>query len=196
LLTVTLVAILLATIPMIGGWGTANWMIPWAAAAVERGAVPDPTLKAWVLSARSLTGIIGSLIGGWVAAHLGRRLTYFLASLASLLCAQCTFWFVYPTDPSFLWWVSALGFASGIYFGWLPLCLPEFFPTRWRSTGAGVGFNFGRIITGGLMLATGVLTAIFAGDYAVIGRFTSLFFVFGMIGIWLAPDTGKRELVD
>ena len=27
---ITLVAIVLATIPMIGGWGTANWMNPWA----------------------------------------------------------------------------------------------------------------------------------------------------------------------
>src|SRR5262245_54299388 len=30
LLKVTLVAIVLATVPLIGGWGTANWMNPWA----------------------------------------------------------------------------------------------------------------------------------------------------------------------
>src|SRR5262249_46416127 len=35
LLKITLVGIALATIPMIGGWGSANWMIPWAERAAS-----------------------------------------------------------------------------------------------------------------------------------------------------------------
>jgi hypothetical protein len=101
-----------------------------------------------------------------------------------------------PTDPSFLLWVAALGFFSGVYFGWLPLCLPELFPTRARSTGAGVSFNFGRIVTAVTVFATGALTELFGGDYARIGRVTSLVFAVGMVVVWLAPDTGKRELAD
>lgn len=188
LLGATLAGIVLATIPMMGAWGSANWMVPWAS---ESG---DPLLKANVQQARSLTGIVGSLLGGWIGSLLGRRTTYFVISLAALSIAQYTFWFVVPTDHDFLLWVAALGFFSGIYFGWMPLYLPEFFPTRIRSTGAGVSFNFGRILTAVTVFTTGALTELFGGDYAQIGRVTSLIFGVGLIAIWLAPNADEKHL--
>lgn len=195
-LGITLVGILLATIPMIGGWGSANWMVPWAAQA---GAALDPAdhvLSANVGQARSLTGIVGSLLGGWVGHLVGRRLSFCLTSLAALICAQYTFLYLVPTDASFLYWVGALGFFSGIYFGWMPLFLPELFPTHVRSTGAGVSFNFGRYLTAGTVFATGALSAYFQKDYGMIGRVTSLVFLVGIFAIWLAPDTTKQALRD
>ncbi len=196
LLSVTLVGILLATIPIIGGWCIANWMIPWATEAAESATPPNPFLKAQVNQARAITGIVGSLLGGWIASVVGRRRTYFLVSLACLSIAQYTFWFVVPTSGSFLYWVAGLGFFSGIYFGWLPLFLPELFPTRVRSTGAGVSFNFGRILTAITVFATGMLMDLFGGDYARIGRVTSVAFALGMLVIALAPDTSRKQLED
>jgi hypothetical protein len=103
---------------------------------------------------------------------------------------------VYPTDPSFLYWVGALGFFSGIFFGWLPLFLPELFPTRVRSTGAGVSFNFGRILTAITVFATEavVRSEFIHGDYARLGRATSLIFALGMLAVWFAPDTSQKQL--
>lgn len=190
LLTTTLVGIALATVPIIGGWGSANWMISW-------GDLPDdPGFKAKVLQSRSLTGLVGSLLGGWVGSLLGRRHAYFLVSLACLGFAQYTFWFSNPRDPLFLYWVGALGFFSGIYFGWLPLFLPELFPTSVRSMGAGVSFNFGRILTAVTVFATGALTSYFNNDYARMGQVTSLIFAVGMVAIFFAPDTSARRLED
>ena len=165
-------------------------MVQWA----DRAGDTNPSLKADVNRARAFTGIVGSLLGGWIASIVGRKLTYFLTSFAALLSAQYTFRFVVPTDSSFLWWVSALGIFNGIYFGWLPFCLPELFPTRVRSAGAGVSFNFGRILTAVTVFATGALMSYFKGDYAQIGRVTSLVFAFGLIIIWFAPDTSKKRL--
>jgi MFS family permease len=196
LLAVTLVGILLATVPLIGGWGSANWMVPWAEKVGEQSTPPDPYLKAQVSQARALPGIIGSLLGGWAAHVFGRRLSYCLVSLAALFCAQWAFWLLVPTDATFLIWVGGLGFFSGIYFGWLPLFLPELFPTHVRSTGAGVSFNFGRIVTAATIFATGAVTTYFGGDYARIGRVTSLVFLVGALAIWLAPDTTQRQLID
>jgi MFS family permease len=193
LLWVTLTGIVLATIPMIGGWGSANWMVPWAD---REASAHNPFLKAHVGQARALTGIVGSLLGGWIGSVVGRRLSFFLVSLFSLLIAQYTFWFVRPTDASFLLWVAALGFFSGIYFGWMPLFLPELFPTRARSTGSGVSFNFGRIVTAVTIFITGATMALFDGDYAKVGRATSLIFVLGMVAICVAPDTSRKRLED
>ena len=195
-LGITLIGIALATVPIIGGWGSANWMVPWAADAAESAVPPDPLLKARVNQYRALTGMISSLLGGWIASVLGRRTTYFLTSLSALITAQYIFWFLQPTDPVFLWFVALLGFFSGIYFGWLPFCLPELFPTRARSAGAGVSFNFGRILTAVTVFATGTLTELFHGDYARIGRFTSLIFAVGMVIIWFVPQNSQKQLED
>lgn len=191
-LWITLIGITLATIPIIGGWGSADWMVQWA----DRAGDTNPSLKADVTRARAFTGIVGCLFGGWIANLIGRRLTYFLTSFAALLIAQYTFRFVVPTDASFLWWVSILGLFNGIYFGWLPFCLPEMFPTRARSAGAGVSFNFGRILTAVTVFATGTLMSYFKGDYSQIGRVTSLIYAVGLVVIWFAPDTSKKRLED
>src|SRR5579872_6740215 len=98
LLKLTLIGIALATIPLIGGWGSANWMIPWAGEVGDAARPSDPFLKARVGQARSITGTLGSLIGGLVAGCLGRRRSYFLVSLFALASAQYTFWFLVPTD--------------------------------------------------------------------------------------------------
>lgn len=194
---VTVLGIALATVPLMGGWGSANWMVPWAGETGAAANPPDYALKAQVQQARSFTGSVGSLIGGWIASLVGRRRCYFLTSVGALATAQYAFWLLVPTDGSFLYWVAALGFFNGLYFGWLPLFLPELFPTRIRATGAGVSFNFGRILTAFTIFGVGAaLKDYFAGDYAMIGRLTSLVFVVGMIVILFAPDTSKSQLED
>jgi len=145
--------------------------------------------------ARSLPGSLSSLLGGGLAVFLGRRLCYFLLSLAALGSAQYLFWFLRPEDSQFLIWTGALGLCSGFFFGWLPLCLPEFFPTRVRSTGAGVSYNFGRLVTAFGVVGAAELLKLFHGDYAQIGRVTSLVYALGMVVIWFAPET-MEELKD
>lgn len=191
---ITFIGIALATIPLIGGWGSANWMIPWADEAGAMSENSNPFLKAHVGQARAITSIIGSLLGGWLACTIGRRTCYFLTSLGALLVAQYAFWFTTPIDRDFLIWVAVLGFFNGVYFGWLPFFLPELFPTRLRATGTGVTFNFGRILTAITIFLTGAMFNLFQGDYAQIGRVTSLIFLLGLIVIPFAPDTSKRDL--
>jgi SHS family sialic acid transporter-like MFS transporter len=195
LLPITLMAIVLATVPTMGGWGSAGWMVPWAENA---GATPESSalLKAKTSQYRAFTGIIGSMLGGWIAVRFGRRLTYFATSFGCLCSAQITFWLLKPTDPAFLPMVAALGLFSGIYFGWLPHCMPEYFPTRNRSAGAGVSFNFGRIFTAVTVFTVGNLMDFFGGDYSRIGQVTSLIFLIGMIVIWFAPPSREGKLAD
>jgi len=143
LLKYTMIGICLGMIPLLGNWGGANWLVPWAG---QVGGEDDPYLKAWTQWTRSGGAALGALLGGWLASRFGRRTTYFLVSLASLLSSSFVFWTLTPGDPGFLAGVFVLGFFGTVYFGWLPLYLPELFPTRVRATGSGVTFNFGRIL--------------------------------------------------
>jgi SHS family sialic acid transporter-like MFS transporter len=200
LLKITLIGICLGTIPLYGGWGSGNWLVPWSdeegAKRNEKGEAKDTTLKARIQVARSAGGTISSLLGGFLASLLGRRRSYFLISLGSLTVSFYLFNFLKPFDATFIPFVFLLGLISGFFFGWLPLCLPELFPTRVRSTGAGVTFNFGRVAT-----AIGVLGAVylvdrFEGDYPKVMGINSLVYALGMVVIWFAPDTSKKGLSD
>ncbi|MCA9142689.1 MAG: MFS transporter [Planctomycetaceae bacterium] len=191
LLATTLLGIALGTIPLFGGWGCSNWAMPWAAD------VGTPELKAHLSLARSLPGTISSLLGGGIAMLIGRRRAYFLASLGSLVSAQVLFLCLTPDGDHFwfIFWFASLGFFSGFFFGWLPLCLPELFPTRVRATGAGVSFNWGRIATAVGVVASGeLLRTVFHGNYSQVGSITGLIYVAGMVVIVFTPDTSQRTL--
>lgn len=208
-LRLTLVGILLGAIPLFGNWSSGNWLVPWTdqaadlavrAASESHGSnptagakKPDGALKAWTQMARSTGATLGGLVGGWLASLFGRRLVYFLISLGSFGVSAYIFRYLDPLDPAFVPWVFLLGFITTIYFGWLPLCLPELFPTRVRSAGSGVTFNFGRIATAGGVLGAGYLMGIY-GDYATVLAVTSTVYLFGMLAIWCAPDTSQKRI--
>jgi MFS family permease len=221
LLQRTLIGIAVGTIPLLGGWGGTQWVIPWAdkvnsaqaRPAAVADAVPEnsaatgktgttktkvsgPQAKALAGMMRSGGAVIGGLIGGWVASLLGRRLTYFLISLSSLALGEFIYLVLSPRDAAFWPFVFILGFVSTLFFGWLPLYLPELFPTRARSTGAGVSFNFGRILTAAGVMAAGWITYALGDDYGRAGSITTLIFGLGMIVILFAPDTTKQQLQD
>jgi MFS family permease len=141
---------------------------------------------------RSGGAIFGGLAGGWAATLLGRRTIYFLISLCSFGLSEFIYLALTPQHAWFWGCVFALGVISTLFFGWLPLYLPELFPTHSRSTGAGVSFNFGRIITAGGVLGAGWITYLFGDDYGRAGSVTTLIFAVGMIVILFAPDTTKK----
>ncbi len=187
-LGITLIGIILATVPLLGGWGCFAWIIPWASE------VGSPELKAQILQTRSIASIIGSGLAAIIALKIGRRSCYFVSCLFALIISQYIFWFASPTDPNFLVFVILWGFFNGIFFGWLPFFLPELFETKVRATGAGVSFNYGRILTAATIFLTPWLKAMFDGNHAQVGQITSLIFILGMIAVTLAPDTSKRDM--
>jgi len=166
-------------------------MVPWAGRV---GGIDDPAIKAWTQWCKSGGGALGALLGGWLASRFGRRKTYFAISLLALGTSSYIFFSLDPRSPGFLVWVFAIGFFGTVYFGWLPLFLPELFPTEARTTGSGVSFNWGRILTAFGVLVTGQLMVHFDGDYARVGQITCLVYVMGLIIIWFAPDTSKARI--
>ena len=119
---------------------------------------------------------------------LGRRVSYAVLCVCAFTCTQMLYSLPDPNSDDFQTWVSALGFFSGFFFGWLPLCLPEMFPTRVRSTGGGVSFNFGRIIVAALILLTAfALKEQFEGRYDLVGRVCGFMYLTGIAAVLLMP---------
>jgi SHS family sialic acid transporter-like MFS transporter len=191
LLRLTLIGVMLGSIPMVGAWAASKWMIPWAD---KIGGSVQPGYKAATQGCWALGAVLGSFFGAQLASLLGRRPAYFLISLGSTLLTCGLFLFSAPLEGGFLWVVFAQGFVGTLFFGWLPLYLPELFPTRVRATGSGIAYNVGRFATAVGVFTAGTLAGAFGGDFAKVGAVTGLIYALGMVAIWFAPDTTGSDL--
>ena len=190
LLQITIAAIIIASIPLVGAWSASKWMIPWAdkVAGASNAGYKATTLAWW-----SLGATIGSFTGAHLASLLGRRTSYFLISLGATLLTVTMFQWTAPLQPSFHPVVFVQGFVATLFFGWLAVFLPELFPTRVRASGSGLAFNSGRFATAAGVLLAGSLFTFLGGDYARVGTICSLIYSLGMLVIWLAPAKMRQE---
>jgi MFS transporter, SHS family, sialic acid transporter len=193
LLRAMLVGIALGSIPMIGAWAASKWMIPWAD---KIGGAEQPGYKAVTQGYWAVGATLGSFFGAQLASQIGRRLAYFLISLGSTVLTCGIFVLTAPLQSAFLPLVFCQGFVATLFFGWLPLYLPELFPTRVRATGSGIAYNVGRFATGVGVLFAGALAGLFGGDFAKVGAAMGLIYALGMFVIWFAPDTTYKSMDD
>jgi predicted MFS family arabinose efflux permease len=192
LVRITLIGIMLGSIPLVGAWAASKWMIPWAD---QMGGAAQPDYKAMTQGWWALGATLGSLAGGQIASVLGRRRSYFLISVGSMVLTIAMFQLTAPLRPSFFPIVCAQGFVATLFFGWLPLYLPELFPIHVRAAGSGISYNVGRFLTAAGVLTAGLLFTALGGSYAAVGTAAALIYGLGMVAIWWAPDTTRTSLV-
>jgi MFS family permease len=193
LLTTTILAISFASVALIGTWGSVQWAPLWAD-KMTAGKVPDA--KAMTQFISSIGAIIGCVIGPVLGGIIGRRPTYFALCLGSLLSCGFLFRGIDEYGALFLLTIGVVGAFTASFYGWLPLYLPELFPTRVRATGQGLSFNFGRILAAVGALQQGELMKLYDGSYAKAGAIVTLIYAVGMVLIWLAPETKGKPLPD
>ena len=191
LLTKTLLGIGLASIALIGTWGSVQWLPLWAD-QMTGGRVPSAKALTQILVSAGAIG--GSLAGALVAGRLGRRPAYFALCLLSLLLCGWLFRYVHGYGPAFLISVTLVGATTAAFYGWLPLYLPELFPTRVRATGQGLCYNTGRILAAVGALTQGQLVAAYSGSYARAGATVTLIYLVGLALVWLGPETKDQPL--
>ncbi len=194
LLKFTLLAIAFSTIPLVATWGGVSGFLPvWA----DQLAGPEhPEAKGVVQVVVSIGAIVGCLVAPVVGGKVGRRPVYFALCLLSLGICQFLFreWWSY--GATFLLVCGVAGALTAAFYGWMPLYLPELFPTRVRATGQGLSFNFGRILTAFGAISTGQLVAFFGGSYPKACATITLIYIVGLVLIWFAPETKDRPLPD
>ncbi len=189
----TLLAIAFATIPLVVTWGIVQWIPLWAD---QMTGGTSPKVKAYAQFWQSVGAVIGSLaapvIGGWI----GRRPTYFGLCLFGFGICSWLFRGFNEYGTGFLTLVFLVGLSTAAFYGWLPLYLPELFPTRARATGQGLAFNFGRILAAVGAWKMPVLMSFFDKSYSKAGAAIVFVYFIGAILIWFAPETKGKPLPD
>jgi MFS family permease len=191
LLKNTLLAIAFASIALVVTWGIVQWIPLWAD---QMTGGTQPKVKAYIQLTSSVGAIFGCLLAPLIGGMFGRRPVYFGMCLGSLLVCSVLFRGFSQYSGLFLVMVGLVGFFTAAFYGWLPLYLPELFPTRVRATGQGLAFNFGRILAAFGAWQMGSLMAFFDKSYAKAGSTIVLIYLVGMAIIWLAPETKDKPL--
>jgi MFS family permease len=191
----TIVASTLAFTVLLALWGATMWIpsVIREAGARERLAIADQnryaTYAVMLLNAGSLFGYLGF---GPLADRFGRRVAFFCFLLGGVILFPVTFLLTTSITRMFVLLPIVGLFTLGITSGF-PIYLPELFPTRVRTTGVGLCYNLGRIVTAGGVLITGTLVGLF-GSYAKAASAVSLVYVLGMFVLIFARETRGRRL--
>ncbi len=188
----------LSGVPLLGTWAGLMWMYQWVG-DLPGGKSPDA--RAWLQMSSAIGAAIGCLVGALLCAPLGRRPVYAALCVLSMI-AMVAFYqqgrFYEGGKPPFDWvfvmFAGVLGMISASFYGWLPLYLPELFPTAVRATGQGFGFNFGRIIAAAGNLQMVNLLAYFDKDYSRACALVAGVYVVGLVLIAIAPETKGKPL--
>jgi MFS family permease len=181
----SLIGMCLAGIAILATWGGVQMIPQWA--GTERG----PLVNIW----SSAGAIIGSFLGAVIGDRFGRRVGYFVLCLLSL--GVCQLLFVGMSDTAFGWdffaVVAIVGACSAAFYGWLPLYLPELFPTRVRATGQGFAFNGGRMVAAAGVLLTGFAIPL-EGRFDKAAAIVCSIYIVGLVVAWFIPETKGQPL--
>jgi len=187
----TLLAITFAAVALIGTWGSVQWLPLWADKLAGHS---HPEAKAITMLLLSAGAIVGCFLGPGIGALTGRRSAYFALCFLSLVSCGALFRTVTAFGAAFLIITFLVGAFTASFYGWLPLYLPELFPTRARATGQGVCFNSGRILAAIGAITQGQLVNYYGGSYAKAGAVVTLVYLVGMLLIWFGPETKGKPL--
>jgi len=202
----TISALVVAIVALITWWScnafiqsVANGLA--GAEAVVRGLDPQATAalkQAWIKLATNwfnLGGLIGTLLTIPIAKRLGRRTMYRIYFTASALSLLATFGLDLPSETR-LYMYFFIGLSVFGIFGSFTFYLPELFPTRLRSTGAGFCYNVGRVIAAFGVFAVGAVATAGKGDPAIVLRALFMIGFVPIVGLlcmkWVIETRGQR----
>jgi SHS family sialic acid transporter-like MFS transporter len=203
-----LLAACLAGVPLMGTWGSVQWVVKWAIAldkaAVAAGATPSSHVKETTQIAMGIGAIVGTLAVALAAGRFGRRIVYAGLCLASIASIAWLYLGANAYGGTFLAAATLASVTTAGFYGWFPLVLPELFPTAVRTTAQGFAFNFGRVLAAIGSLQTAPLVAFFAQGldparveveaFPRAGLWLSGIYLAGAALIWLIPETKGRPL--
>ena len=204
-----LLAACLSGVALLGTWGSTQWIPTWASQlATQKKFVAGweeigTAAKEYSQICSALGAIVGTILAALAGDKFGRRAAYCGMCLLSFAAVLWMFQGHTEFGPSFLLATFLSGGMTASFYGWLPLYLPEIFGTKFRATGQGFSFNFGRILAAIGTLQAGLLTKFpsqnlfgheFSGGYPLACSAMSLIYLIGIGLIWTVPETKGQPL--
>ncbi|MCM4085100.1 MFS transporter [Paractinoplanes hotanensis] len=136
---------------------------------------------------------LGVLVGAKLSDQYGRRTIIIVTGGLAFIWAITLFPLLTSGSPVVFGFALAVAFGlNGLAFGPVGAFLPELFATRYRYTGAGVGFNLGGIIGGAV---PPLLAPVLADSFGVmaVGAMIALLAVVSVVCALALTETSRRH---
>jgi MFS family permease len=186
------VAFVMSLVTTLAWWGISTWVAPFVAAAAGKAHLPPQTWAAYAGMSYNLGAIIGYIGLGFLADWFGRKPIVMIFFAGALVLTPV--FYLWTTDVHMLVLVAGINglFTLGLY-SWMPVWMPELFPTRMRATGMAFAFNAPRFIAFMGPLFAGMLIAQFGGISKMAVAF-SLIYILGFLVVPFLPETKGKPL--
>lgn len=190
----TLVVFLMSLTTTVGFWSISTWVPPYIASVAAQNGLQAARWATYAGMAYTAGSITGYVAFGFLADALGRK--------PVTMCFFALAWAMTPVlffgtgDPA---WLLVLAFVNAMFsngqYTWMPVWLPELFPTRMRATALAFSFNAPRFIAflGPFLAGTMIVTF---GGFGRAAMVLSSIYLVGLIAAPFLPETKGKPLPD
>jgi MFS family permease len=187
-----IITFLMSLTTTLAWWGISTWVTPFVGSVAGKAGLPAETWASYAGISYNAGAVLGYIALGFFADWFGRKpivMIFFAASLA--LTPVLYLW---TSDVNLLLLVAAInGFFTLGQYSWLPVWLPELFPTRTRATAIAFAFNTPRFIAFlGPLFSGALITQL--GGYSTTAVAFSLIYILGFVLVPLLPETKGQPL--
>jgi MFS family permease len=187
-----ILAFLLSLTTTLAWWGISTWVPPYIGSVAAKAGLPAQQWASYAGLSYNAAAIVGYASFGFLADRFGRKpvtMTFF--AMALVLTPVLFLW---TQDLTLLLVVAAInGFFSLGQYSWMPVWLPELFPTRIRATGMAFVFNAPRFIAFLGPLLAGTLIVSFGG-FGHAATIVALIYLLGLAAAPFLPETKGKPL--
>lgn len=190
----TILGSLMSLTTTLGWWGISTW-VPGYVSSIA--AQSGGNAASWASGAGmiyNVGAIAGYIAFGFLADRYGRKPATILYFAASLVLTPVLF--LWTHDLRLVVVVLIInGFFTLGQYTWMPVWLPELYPTHLRATGAAFVFNAARFVAFlGPLLAGAIISAF--GGYGMAATVVGLIYILGLVVAPFCPETRGTSLDD
>ncbi len=198
----TWAALLIALAGVLGLWGIGYFQPDLISKVMQAAGASESDIqraKSTVFFIFQIGGFIGMYSYAAASERIGRKAALLIIYICVLAVVQGAFWTIHSVTHAYAW-AFFLGLFTLSPFSAFAVYFPELFPTRLRSTGVGVCYNCARLLAAVGIFYVGSIAASFSrpGDpvfgYRMAASIMSVIYIFGFVGLALAPETRGRPL--
>jgi len=188
----TIFAFLLSLTTTLTWWGISAWLPPYVASVAAKAGLPGAQWASYAGMAYNVGAILGYISLGFFADAVGRKPV--ALSFVALAWLTTPVVFLWTHELNLLLLAAGVnGFFSLGLYSWMPVWLPELFPTRIRATGVAFVFNTPRFIAWLGPILAGQLVANFGG-FSNAAMTMALIYLIGLLSAPFLPETRGKPL--
>ncbi|MCL6626330.1 MFS transporter [Alicyclobacillus shizuokensis] len=189
-----LLGLLMSLTTTVGWWAISSWVPAYIGAVAATHGLSTTHWSSLSGMIYNVGAILGYVMLGFMADAWGRKKTTLMYFGLSLILTPVLFLWVHNLS-----WLLILTAINGVFtlgqYSWMPVWLPEFFPTSIRATGVSFVFNAARFVAFLGPLCSGYLITIFGG-YSLAATIIGLIYVLGFVCAIFCVETKGRPLPD